>query len=207
MAADLNSLIRLDDSHIKPAGKMFARAFQDDPLLVYFFPDAVQRRDISHHIFELRVNLGVTYGEVYASSPALEAVAVWLPYGEGDVTPWERDRFGADLLSSRLDSEACSRRQSFGEYASSLHRRCVPSPHWYLGLIGVDPTFQGRGYASALLRAMLARIDEEHLSCYLETFSEKNVAIYRHYGFEVAEKGLVPGSRVTMWAMLRESIK
>lgn len=36
MVTDLNNLVRLTKSQIKPAGEMFARAFQDDLLYAYF---------------------------------------------------------------------------------------------------------------------------------------------------------------------------
>jgi GNAT superfamily N-acetyltransferase len=36
-------------------------------------------------------------------------------------------------------------------------------PHWYLPLIGVDATKQGRGYGSALLRHALERCDRDGL--------------------------------------------
>jgi len=207
MVADLKNLVRLEESHIELAGEMLGRAFHDDPLLSYFFPDASQRKSQSRYLFGFRVGLGITYGEVYATSPNLEGVAVWLPYGDADTMPWEKGRYGAGSLSSKIDREAYSRRQSFGDYSSLLHKRYAPSAHWYLACIGVEPQFWGKGYASALLVAMLARIEEEHLPCYLETENKKNVLMYQHFGFEVAEEGIVPGSEVTNWSMLREKIK
>ena len=51
---------------------------------------------------------------------------------------------------------------------------------------------------------MFARIDREHLSCYLETLTEKNVPIYQHFGFKVAEESTIPSTDITIWAMLRE---
>jgi hypothetical protein len=41
---------------------------------------------------------------------------------------------------------------------------------------------------SALIKPILAKIDKEHLPCYLETVNEKNVPVYQHYGFEVASQ-------------------
>jgi hypothetical protein len=55
-----------------------------------------------------------------------------------------------------------------------------------------------------LLRAMFAKIDKEGLPCFLETQAEKNVGIYEHLGFRVVEEGIVPGSNVKSWAMLRD---
>jgi GNAT superfamily N-acetyltransferase len=70
-------------------------------------------------------------------------------------------------------------------------------------MLGVDPDYQGKGYASQLLRPMLARADKEGIPCYLETQLGKNVALYEHFGFRVAEQGIIPGSNVMSWAMVR----
>lgn len=132
MVANLSELVRLTKAQIKPAAEMLNRAFQDDQLLTYLFPDASQRKKRSHYIFELRVRLGVTYGEVYAISPNLEAVAVWLPLEKADTMLWSKIQSEEATLSSRIGEEAYSRRRSFGDCASSLHKRHAPFAHWYL---------------------------------------------------------------------------
>jgi ribosomal protein S18 acetylase RimI-like enzyme len=77
-----------------------------------------------------------------------------------------------------------------------------PEPHWYLPLIGVDVTKQGRGYGSALLVHALARCDEDHLPAYLEASSPRNKALYERHGFEVT--GVIQaGASPPMWPMLR----
>jgi len=85
-----------------------------------------------------------------------------------------------------------------------VHKRLAPFKHWFLQTIGVDPQFQGKGYAGKLIRAMLGRIDKEDLPCYLETLDEKNVWLYEHFGFRVIEKSAIPRTDITVWAMLRE---
>jgi len=89
-------------------------------------------------------------------------------------------------------------------HMSRIHRRHAPSRYWLLHIIGVDPDFQGKGYAATLLRPMLARIDEEQLPCYLDTEDEKNVPLYQHYGFKILEEAIIPRTEVRLWAMLRE---
>lgn len=91
-----------------------------------------------------------------------------------------------------------------GEYIDVMHKRLAPFKHWFLQIIGVDPEFQGKGYAGKLLRPMLSRIDEEGLACYLETLDERNVLLYEHFGFRVVEKATIPKTSLTSWAMLRE---
>ena len=91
-----------------------------------------------------------------------------------------------------------------GEYIDAVHRRLIPFRHWFLQTIGVDPQFQGKGYAGKLLKPMFARIDEEGLPCYLETLDETNVPLYKHFSFKVIEKSTRPQTSLTNWAMLRE---
>ena len=75
-------------------------------------------------------------------------------------------------------------------------------PHWYLPLIGVDVTKQGRGYGSALLRYALERCDRDHLPAYLEATSRPSKALYERHGFE--ELGVIQaGSSPPMWPMQR----
>ena len=92
-----------------------------------------------------------------------------------------------------------------GEYIDSVHMRLAPFKHWYLCILGVDPRFQGKGYAGKMVRAMLARIDKEGVPCFLETMTEKNVSIYEHLGFRVLEKSAIPKTNLTNWAMLRDA--
>ena len=204
MEADLNNLVRLNKAQLKPVAKMMARAFRDDSISAYFFPDVTERENKMSYAFQYLISYGLSYGEVYATSPNLEGAAVWLPSEKVHRTLWRRIRSGDLPISFKLGRETRARQRIIGEYASSMHKRHVPSQHWYLQLIGVDPVHQGKGYASILLRAMFARIDKECLPCYLETQMERNVPIYQHYGFKVVEEGKVPGSEVTLWAMLRD---
>jgi len=204
MIADLSNLVRLQKSQIKPAAEMLARAFQDDPLFIYFFPNTSERRNKSHHFLQLLVRYGVLYGEAYATSPNLEGVTVWLPSEKADMSFLRMMRSGALSMLPRIGRDVIGRMWRFGEHATRIHKRHAPFRHWFLQPIGVDPVFQGKGYGGTLLRAMFARMDKEHLPCYLDTQTEKNVSIYRHHGFKVVEEFKIPSTEFSNWAMLRE---
>ncbi len=205
MAPDLNNLVRLARDRAKPAAEMLARAFRDYPLMVYFYPDASERMKKGVHSFQSLLRYGVLYGEVYATSTNLEGVAMWLTSKRTRRTLWANIRSGDLSALLRVRRKNLSPQRSYINYSNSVHERCAPFPHLYLQLLGIDPVHQGKGYSSMLLRAMFARIDKEGLPCYLETQAEKNVGIYEHLGFKVVEEGIVPGSNVTSWAMLREA--
>ncbi len=200
MVYALDNLFRLTKAQITPAVEMVSRAFLDNPGIVAYFPDEHKRKRILPYIFRYSIRRGVLYGEVYATSPNLEGVAIWIPSENMHMTS------GLSILK-KLGEKNVSQMLSFVGYLASIHKRHAPFKHWYLLGLAVNPHYQGKGYASILLRAMFARIDKEHLPCYLETQNEKNVPIYQHYGFKVVEESTVPGTKVTNWAMLREQEK
>lgn len=203
--ADSGDLLRLKKEQIGPAAEMLARAFGQDPKMGYFVPDEGKRLEITRHHFEFLLRYGLIYGEVYTTSPRLEGVAVWLPAKKVEITLWRALRAGLFRFRKGVGKEALERILSFSDYLDTLHRRHMPGPHHYLFFIGVDPACQGKGYASRLIRPVLARLDGEGLPCYLVTQNEQNVALYEHYGFRVIEKSLVPGTEVESWAMVREA--
>ena len=205
MVADLNNLVRLQKSQIKPAADVLARAFQDDPFNVYVFQNASEIMNKLPHSFRLVVHYGVLYGEAYATSPNLEGVAVWLPSEKADYTLWRLISSGVLSMLPKIGRDVLGRLRYFDRYATPIRKRHTPFRHWYLQIIGVAPGFQGKGYAGELLKPMFARMDAEHLPCYLDTQNEKNVSIYQHYGFKVVEEVIIPGTNITYWAMLRES--
>ena len=52
---------------------------------------------------------------------------------------------------------------------------------------------------------MLEHFDNEKQNCYLETLKAENIMIYQHYGFKLMEEVKVPGTDMTLYAMLREA--
>ena len=82
--------------------------------------------------------------------------------------------------------------------------RHVPEPHWYVLVVAVDPTLQGRGLGSALVEEGLARADHSNSPCYLETSEERNVRFYERYGLTVITKVALGRGGPPAWAMRRE---
>ena len=62
-----------------------------------------------------------------------------------------------------------------------------PSNYWYLALLGTDPSVQGKGYGSALLKYGLAEHVQEDDYVYLDC-GYKNTRFYiKHGGFDVID--------------------
>jgi ribosomal protein S18 acetylase RimI-like enzyme len=197
------SLLRLRATQASQAAQMLARAFHGDPLYAFIIPDSDERERLLPHIFGFRIRYGILYGEVHATSMNLEGVAVWVPSEKVDITWWRGLQAGGFSLYREVGKRVVSKLNEIQDYSLSIHRRHTSFRHWHLSPIAVDPCYQGKGYARSLMSAMLTRLDQEGLPCFLETQSERNVSIYKRYGFAVVERGLIPGSSIPHWAMLR----
>ncbi|MGD1118676.1 MAG: GNAT family N-acetyltransferase [Dehalococcoidales bacterium] len=205
MTDEIDSLLRLAKKQIKPAAATLARAFQEYPVSVFFLPDAGERRKRQPLTFRSLVRSGIKYGEVYTTSARMEGVAVWFSPDSRRESFWDKLISGRFLVPLFEGAPEMARQRIFMEYATAVRAKYVPSRHWYLQLLGVDPVYQGQGYAGKLLKPMLARADRDGLPCFLETQMGKNVGLYEHFGFRVAEAGIIPGSNVKSWAMVRNA--
>jgi GNAT superfamily N-acetyltransferase len=76
-----------------------------------------------------------------------------------------------------------------------------PSPHYYLGVIGVRPDLHGHGYGMQLLKAFcdLSAGDDLSTGVYLETAEASNVRFYERAGFTETGRGSLEGN--TLWCM------
>lgn len=205
MNNNLGNLIRINKDRAEPAVKVLSRAFEDYPLLHFYFPDNSSREKISNYFLSFAVYTGIMYGEVYATSENLEGIAVWIPSKNYPLTYWKMLRSIPTLKILGFVRHGGLKLRHFKEYVDTIHQQQTPFKHWFLQVIGVAPRFQGNGYGSKLIKPMLSKIDNEQLPCYLNTISEKNVSIYEHFGFKTIDKSAVPETPLVNWAMLRKA--
>ena len=201
----LKSLIRIKKDSAEPAVKVLSEAFKEYPLLQFYFPDNSIREKISNYFLSMAVYSGIRYGEVYATSENLEGIAVWIPSKNYPLTLWKMLRSVPISKIFGFGRHGGSKLKHFNEFIDTIHQQQTPFKHWFLQAIGIAPRFQGKGYASKLIKPMLNKIDNEKLPCYLETISEKNVSIYEHFGFKTIHKTTIPKTPLMNWAMLRKA--
>ncbi len=205
MADTLDHLTRLTLADAPQAAAMFARAFRDDPLLVFLIPPMPEREAKLPIVYRFLVRHAILYGEAYATSPALEGVALWLPSDQVGMRLWPLLRSDGLAAMAVLGVRRLRLQKMMLEFTNRIHRQHAPFPHQYLSTIAVDPPHQGQGHAAALLKPMFARLDRLEIPCYLETLTERAAAIYAHYGFKTVERSSLPGTNIPFWAMLRDA--
>ncbi|NPD90246.1 MAG: GNAT family N-acetyltransferase [Asgard group archaeon] len=203
MEYNLKSLVKLEKDRINEAAEVFSRAFVDDPLVKWFFPEDSSRIEMSFSYFRFRIMYGVLYGEVYATSQDLEGIAVWIPPKNVKITNFKMLRSGGFRLMKDLGFELIGKLMSIGNFVSNIHQRLLNVPHWHLSPMGVAPEYQSQGFGSKLMRSMLKRLDEEKLPCFLETQNKNNAEIYRHYGYKIIDFTTIPNTDLQHWSMLR----
>src|SRR5262245_49634336 len=168
-------------------------AFANDAVTRWFMPDAHLYLTYWPRLTQLIA------GEAFTSGTADEiadhaGVALWLAPGVSS----DDDAIGA------LAAEAIPEAEQEDVFAFMLQiaEYHPKDPHWYLALLGVDPTKQSRGHGSALLAYALDRCDRDGLPAYLEASSPRNKALYERHGF--VEVGVIQaGTSPPMWPMLR----
>ena len=200
----LDGLARLPDSSFEIAVDVMNRAFWDDPLIEYFFPDETKRKRFLPAFFEFRLKQGQYYGEVYTTSDDVEGVAIWKSYKTIDTTLWKDIRSGGLKLMRIYGWSLTRYMMKINDFTGKRRNEYATPPYIHLGPIAVDPEMQGKGYGSKLIRPMLTYLDEMKWQCYLEAQTESNVSLYEHYGFEIVAKGTVPDTKIPHWDMIRE---
>lgn len=184
-------------SEFDAIARMLARAFADDPVSEYLFPDPAARERRLPAFYRFILPMLHAHGAVYVEA-GLCGSAIWQapsPRRPGALaTLWT----GLSMFIALRG--AMPRLMALGRAMAPAHIR---EPHWYLGVIGTDPDARGRGIGSSLLGPMLARCDSEKLPAYLESSKERNIPFYRRHGFEVDAEIQVPEGP-KLWPMTRQ---
>lgn len=194
---------RLAPPDADAAAEVLASAFYGDPLWRFLLPDPTQRAALVRQAFRAFTPGAIASATVLGVGAPLAGVAIWsLP----DQPPLRPAALLNPSLLTLLFSPlalALPRAAPIFSRFEALRRRYAPEPHYYLSAVGVLPSAQGRGLASALIRPILAQADARGLTAYLETMTDENVPLYERYGFVVREQLAVPESDLRMWALYR----
>ena len=182
---------------------MLARAFKDE--FKDLFPDPEDRIIKEPFANELLLRWDFAYCESFITSPNLEGIAMWMHSSRiKKRPPWHVLTSGAIWQEIKIGRKAVKKMDAINKYMEKKHAELAQFEHWYLSVLAVDPPYQGRGHASRLIKCMLERTDAQGLPCYVETEGQKNIAMYRHFGFEEITEFDLPGTTDRLTAMIRQ---
>ena len=184
---------RVDERAIESAVSVITLAFSADPVARWVYPNAADFYRYFPPFIRAFAGGAFEAGSAYVAEDGAGA-ALWLPPG---VHP-DEEAMGAIIAESIPESRRDSL-EAFVTVQGELHPK---EPHWYLPLIGVDPSRQREGHGSRLLRQALAVCDEGGLPAYLEATTPSSRELYKRHGFEAVNEIRAEGSP-TMWGMIR----
>jgi ribosomal protein S18 acetylase RimI-like enzyme len=164
--------------------------------------DDVRRRAVLAQYFAYSIQEGRDIGRsVHLADPA-RGVAVWLMPQAAEV----RSRATHDkrvFLEATLDPRGCENYCRIVNFMSTKAASLVDDEAWYLSIVAVDPAAQNRGLGRKLLEPTLAEADRLSATCYLETFSPRNVPFYERLGFAARARFTEPTTGADYAVMVR----
>lgn len=163
---------------------MLGRAFVDDPLYCWLWPERSRREGAVVAFVGAELCLAAGAGRVDLAvdgSGNLLGAALWALPGHYPFPLALSARVMVPLLP-RLGSAAIRLPRLL-----RVERAHPPQPHWYLVTVGVEPSSQRHGVGRALVTARFAEADATGVPVYLETFNPANRAYYERLGFTERE--------------------
>jgi GNAT superfamily N-acetyltransferase len=175
-----------------------ARAFYDDPAIMWLVPDDRRRLAVGQRGFALFLRrLWLAHDETYVADD-VAGVCVWEPPGTWKVGLGTQ----LALLPAMLRVYGRGLPRVLGAL-TAIERNHPAEPHHYLAFVGVEPERQGRGVGSAIMRPVLDRCDAEGTPAYLEASSPRSRELYLRHGFEVTEELHIGRGSPPIWRMWR----
>lgn len=177
--------------------EVITRAFATDPL---WGPSLARPDGATHHLrpyWDLYV-AGALRFDCSGIAGGVDALTVWIPPGEEEMSPDQYDAVLA-LLRAELPSAYDDLLEVFARF-DAAHPN--DEPHYYLSLFATRPESRGRGVGMALLRADLAAYDAEGVPTYLESSNPANDARYGAVGYRAVGRFEHPSTGAvvtTMW--------
>lgn len=180
------------------AVRCLAAAFEQDPITGFLLQTGTEYRARLAQFFSLlmRARMALAMPILVArDTSAIHGAAM----GYATVRPeWPTD------LTQEWDAfekaiPGLSERMAVYDAIAEMAKPSVP--HYYLGVIGIEPKFHGQGLGARLLESFCNISASDPLShgVYLETANPSNVRFYERAGFAVSGRGSLGSA--TLWCM------
>lgn len=179
-----------------------ADAFRDDEMFAWFMRPDGRRDEAFARFFSFLVRLGARDGGLIERPASGGAAAIWMPFeAVGPMSALDELRAAPTILFSA----GLARVPRVLALQAAINKRHPKDRrHAYLWFFGVSRAAQGHGVGSRMLKVATDRLDRAGEAAYLETQTERNVALYRRHGFEVTEEFRVRADSPRMWSMWRD---
>lgn len=167
--------------------------FSTDPIMRWMYPEPNQYLTYFPQFVRAFGGKAFEHSTAYYIGGYIGA-ALWFPPGvELDAEP---------LIALFQHSIAEQNQAALFAILEQMGHYHPTQPHWYLSILGVEPTQQSKGYGSALMQHVLMECDRTRLPAYLESSKHSNIPFYERHGFELLGT-IQAGSSPPLFPMFR----
>ncbi len=198
----MSQVMKLQRQQLQQAARALADALNCDPVTTYLFPNERSRLAAMESVFAFYLHIALGIGEVLTTSD-VKGAAIWIRPGQ-NVSIARALRSSLILIPLRFGLYSMLRMIRYSLFISKLHTGHPMPEAWYLFSLGVKRAHQGAGIGSMLVQPMLESADKSRTKCYLETSSERNLAIYVRHDFRVVDHVTMTESGLPVWLMRRD---
>jgi ribosomal protein S18 acetylase RimI-like enzyme len=195
---DVKTITTASPSDLDAAVACLAAAFARDPITGFLLHSGAAYRERVTQFFSLlmRARIALEMPVIVAPGAAgIDGAAMGYAtsrpaWPKRLAEEWDRFEMAVPGLTDRM-----------AIYDEIADKGKPAAPHYYLGVIGVDPDQQGRGIGAQLLRSFcdLSARDARSCGVYLETAQESNLRFYQRAGFVETARGRLGGA--TLWCL------
>ncbi len=185
-------------SDLKQAVACLAAAFAEDPITEFLLQTGPDYRERATQFFSLLMRARIALdmpvllarGEACVHGAAMGYTTARPTWPRAVTEDWDTFEKVTPGLTERI-----------ALYDEIAEKSKPPTPHYYLGAIGIDPAMHGLGLGRQLLKSFcdLSAGDRLSAGVYLETANPSNVRFYERAGFAQTGRGSLGSS--TLWCM------
>ena len=191
----------IQQSDLNRVGEMVGGTFADDASLQHLLGDVSEKARSRYCQTTYRSMFGDAI--MISTDAAIDNLIVLCPPGYRGIPTMRFMRNGGLITACSVGLGAIKRSIAFEKNAVAVRNRYSDDKTWYLMTFAVRAGKTHQGLGSAILRPILEWMDKNHYSVYLETDKAVNVEMYEHFGFQVVDICMVPGSQIKQYGMLR----
>lgn len=174
---------------IEAAAQTIARSFMDDPFFIYLLPQPGPRMIWLKRFAAATIKMVSGLDECYVTDEQSSGAMILVPPGHYPLPAAKVAPFAARMVSMTFGCRVATGKMAGAmKVLARMEKHHPKYANWYLMQLGVDPESQGRGLGRLMMNELVARAERERIPVYLETTNEKNLAFYRHFGFELIDE-------------------
>lgn len=192
--------------HNKPVAQTLYQALRDDPFYITMEHSvtAASPEEGMLKYMDYSMQEGECFGELFLPAEQSHGASIWSKPLDGAAAR-EMKKRKKQFLQEQLGAQSLETYTAIVDYMAEQAAPLIGEEDWYLSIVGVSPTLQGRGIGPGLINRVLEKTDCLGANTFLETFTPRTISFYERLGFVVAGEFLEPTTQAGYALMIREA--